>query len=34
MERNPLHPYTLTMKNSEREIKKIIPFTTATKAIK
>ena len=30
--RNPLHSYTLTMKN--REIKGTIPFTIATKRIK
>ena len=30
--RNPLHSYTLTMKN--REIKETIPFTIATKRIK
>ena len=31
---NPLHSYTLTTKKSERELKKTIPFTTATKRIK
>ena len=30
--RNPLHSYTLTMKN--REIQETIPFTIATKRIK
>ena len=30
--RNPLHSYTLTMKN--REIKETIPFTIAIKRIK
>ena len=32
--RNPLHPYTLTIKKSEREIKETIPFTIAMKSIK
>ena len=32
--RNPLHSYTLTIKNQKREIKEIIPFTIATKRIK
>ena len=32
--RNPLHSYTLTMKNRKKEIKEIIPFTTAMKKIK
>ena len=32
--RNTLHPYTLTMKKTEREIKGTIPFTIATKKIK
>ena len=31
-QRNPLHSYTLTMKN--REIKETIPFTIATERIK
>ena len=31
--RNSLHSYILTMKN-QKEIKEIIPFTTATKRIK
>ena len=31
--RNPLHCYTLTMRK-QREIKKTIPFTIATKRIK
>ena len=33
MHRNPLHSYTLTVKN-QREIKETIPFTTVTKIIK
>ena len=32
--RNHLHFYVLTMKKSEREIKKSIPFTIATQSIK
>ena len=32
--RNTLHSYTLTTKQSEREIKETIPFTIATKRIK
>ena len=32
--RNPLHSYTLTKRNTEREIKETIPFTIATKRIK
>ena len=32
--RNPLHSYTLTMKKTEREIKKTIAFTIAMKRIK
>ena len=32
--RNHLHFYILTIKKSEREIKELIPFTTATKRIK
>ena len=31
--RNPLHSYTLTMKN-QKEIKEAIPFTIATRRIK
>ena len=32
-QRNPLHSYTLTMRN-QKEIKETIPFTIATKRIK
>ena len=32
--KNTLHPYTLTTKKSEREIKEAISFTMASKIIK
>ena len=32
--RNPLHSYTLTMKNQKEKFKETIPFTIATRRIK
>ena len=32
--RNPLHSYTLTIKNQKEKLRKNIPFTTAAKRIK
>ena len=32
--RNPLHSYTLTVKNQKEKLRKNIPFTTAAKQIK